>query len=321
MPATLSALPAKTGNTRLELAKWLVSPQNPLTARVAVNHIWSKLFGHGLVRTPDDFGTSGEAPSHPELLDWLATDFMRNGWSRKQLIKRIVMSETYRQASHHPSDHSDQTDPLNRMLSRQNRIRLDAEILRDSALAVSGLLKPTIGGPSFRPPLPEDVFDVGRSSNWQASPGDEIYRRSLYIITLRSVLYPTLTTFDAPDAADACVRRERSNTPLQALTMMNDGVFVEAAQSLALRAMREGPNPLEKLFRLVVNRPPRPEELARLQTFHAEQKARVIKSGPAALHVLGAHQKALSPAQATEAATLVAVARVLLNLDEFINRE
>jgi len=321
MPATLSALPAQAGNTRLELAKWLVSPQNPLTARVAVNHIWSKLFGHGLVRTPDDFGTSGEAPSHPELLDWLATDFMRNGWSRKQLIKRIVMSETYRQTSHHPSDHSDQTDPLNRFLSRQNRIRLDAEILRDSALAVSGLLKPTIGGPSFRPPLPEDVFDVGRSSNWQASPGDEIYRRSLYIITLRSVLYPTLTTFDAPDAADACVRRERSNTPLQALTMMNDGVFVDAAQSLALRAMREGPNPLEKLFRLVLNRSPRPEELARLLTFHAEQKARVVKSGPAALQVLGAHQKAISPAQATEAATLVAVARVLLNLDEFINRE
>ncbi len=321
MPATLSALPAQTGKTRLELAKWLVSPQNPLTARVAVNHIWSKLFGHGLVRTPDDFGTSGEAPSHPELLDWLATEFMRHGWSRKQLIKRIVMSESYRQASHHPSDRSDQTDPLNRMLSRQNRLRLDAEILRDSALAVSGILKPTIGGPSFRPPLPEDVFDVGRSSNWQASPGDEIYRRSLYIITLRSVLYPTLTTFDAPDAADACVRRERSNTPLQALTMMNDGVFVEAAQALALRAMREGPNPLEKLFRLVVNRSPRTEELARLQTFHAEQKARVVKSGPAALQVLGAHQKALSPAQATEAATLVAVARVLLNLDEFINRE
>jgi hypothetical protein len=321
MPVTLSALPAQAGNTRLELAKWIVSPQNPLTARVAVNHLWSKLFGYGLVRTPDDFGTSGEAPSHPELLDWLATDFMRHGWSRKQLIKRIVMSETYRLASHDPSDQSYQTDPLNRLLSRQNRLRLDAEILRDSALAVSGLLKPTIGGQSFRPPLPEDVFDVGRSSNWQASPGDEIYRRSLYIITLRSVLYPTLTTFDAPDAADACVRRERSNTPLQALTMMNDGVFVEAAQALALRALREGPNPLEKLFRIVLNRKPRPEELTRLQTFYDEQKARVQKSGPTALQVLGAHQKAISPAQATEAATLVAVARVLMNLDEFINRE
>lgn len=317
MPATLSALPAQVGNTRRELAQWLVSPQNPLTARVAVNHIWSKLFGYGLVRTPDDFGTSGEAPSHPELLDWLATEFMRHGWSRKQLIKRIVMSETYRQSSVPYF----QTDPLNILLSRQNRIRLDAEILRDSALAVSGLLKPTIGGPSFRPPLPEDVFDVGRSSNWQASPGDEIYRRSLYIITLRSVLYPTLTTFDAPDAADACVRRERSNTPLQALTMMNDGVFVEAAQSLALRALRESPNHLEKIFHLVLNRQPRVEEFSRLQTFHVEQKARVQQSGAAALQVLGAHQKTLSSAQATEAATLVAVARLLLNLDEFINRE
>ena len=321
MPATLTALPAQTGNTRLELAKWLVSPQNPLTARVAVNHIWSKFFGFGLVRTPDDFGTSGEAPSHPELLDWLATDFMRNGWSRKQLIKRIVMSETYRQASHDRSNKSYLTDPLNKLLSHQNRIRLDAEILRDSALAVSGLLKPTLGGPSFRPPLPEDVFDVGRSSNWQASPGDEIYRRSLYIITLRSVLYPTLTTFDAPDAADSCVRRERSNTPLQALTMMNEGVFVEAAQSLALRAMRESTDPTPHLFHLVLNRQPRPDELTRLQAFHAEQKARVEKSGSAALQVLGAHQKAISPVQAIEAATLVAVARVLMNLDEFINRE
>ena len=328
MPATLSALPAQAGHTRLDLAKWLVSPQNPLTTRVAVNHIWSKLFGYGLVRTPDDFGTSGEAPSHPELLDWLATDFMRNGWSRKQLIKRIVMSETYcrtsfptRSSSPNELENSFYVDPLNRLLSRQNRLRLDAEVLRDSALAVSGLLKPTIGGPSFRPPLPEDVFDVGRSSNWQASPGDEIYRRSLYIITLRSVLYPTLTTFDAPDAADACVRRERSNTPLQALTMMNEAVFVEAAQSLALRAMREGPNPLEKLFRIVLNRKPRPEELSRLQTFHAEQKARVQSGGQEALQVLGAHQKAVPSAQAIEAATLVAVARVLMNLDEFINRE
>ncbi len=342
LPATLSALPAQAGNTRLELAKWLVSPQNPLTARVAVNHLWSKLFGHGLVRTPDDFGTSGEAPSHPELLDWLATEFMRTGWSRKQLIKLIVMSETYRQASIHDSriqnpdssqpharqmnqesgiKNQESIDPLNHLLSRQNRLRLDAEILRDSALAVSGLLKPTIGGPSFRPPLPEDVFDVGRSSNWKASPGDEIYRRSLYIITLRSVLYPTLTTFDAPDAADACVRRERSNTPLQALTMMNDGVFVEAAQSLALRAMRESNDHLNHLFCLVLNREPRPEELARLQAFHAEQKARVQQSGSAALKVLGTHQNGIPPSQSVEVTTLVAVARVLMNLDEFINRE
>jgi len=329
VPASLSSLPAmnkpaQPEPNRLDLAKWLVSPNHPLTSRVAVNHIWSKLFGAGLVRTPDDFGTSGESPSHPELLDWLASEFMRDGWSRKRLIKLIVMSDTYRQSSTHRDDIV-VLDPLNRLLARQNRVRLDAEILRDSALAVSGLLKPTIGGPSFRPPLPEDVFDVGRSSNWQASPGDEIYRRSLYIITLRSVLYPTLTTFDAPDAADACVRRERSNTPLQALAMMNDGVFVEAAQSLALRVMREDSSDtskrLQKLFQLVLNRAPRAEELLRLKSFHAEQKARVQNGGTEALKALGFIEKAVSPSEAIEAATLVATARVLMNLDEFINRE
>ncbi|WP_221306275.1 PSD1 and planctomycete cytochrome C domain-containing protein [Prosthecobacter vanneervenii] len=325
MPASLSALPSmkkpvQPEPSRLDLARWLVSPQHPLTSRVAVNHIWSKLFGFGLVRTPDDFGTAGESPSHPELLDWLASEFMRKGWSRKQLIKLIVMSHTYRQSSAHREDIVE-IDPLNCLLARQNRIRLDAEILRDSALAVSGLLKHTIGGPSFRPPLPEDVFDVGRSSNWKASPGDEIYRRSLYIITLRSVLYPTLTTFDSPDAADACVRRERSNTPLQALTMMNDGVFVEAARSLARRALAEAspdtPSRLRHLFTLTLNRAPRPEELQRLTAFHAEQKASVLKDGAAALQILGS---TVSSDQVEEA-TFVAVARVLLNLDEFINRE
>ena len=329
IPASLSALPPMTKPTqpepsRLDLAKWLVSPQHPLTSRVSVNHIWSKLFGIGLVSTPDDFGATGEPPSHAELLDWLASEFMRQGWSRKQFIKLIVTSATYKQSSSHRYDIV-VIDPLNRLLSRQNRLRLDAEILRDSALAVSGLLKPTIGGPSFRPPLPEDVFDVGRSSNWKASPGDEIYRRSLYIITLRSVLYPTLTTFDAPDAADACVRRERSNTPLQALTMMNDGVFVEAAQSLALRVLHqspaETPKRLQKLFRLVLNREPRAEELSRLQAFHAAQKARVQNGGTEALKALGTHENVVPFSEAVEAATLVATARVLMNLDEFINRQ
>lgn len=329
MPASLSALPsmtrpAQTEPDRLDLARWLVSPQHPLTSRVAVNHIWSKLFGYGLVRTPDDFGTAGESPSHPELLDWLATEFMRNGWSRKQFIKLIVMSSTYRQSSAHREDNVE-LDPLNCLLARQNRIRLDAEILRDSVLAVSGLLKRTIGGPSFRPPLPEDVFDVGRSSNWKVSPGDEIYRRSLYIITLRSVLYPMLTTFDSPDAADACVRRERSNTPLQALAMMNDSVFVEAAQSLALRVLRESPadagKRLRLLFEWTLNRPPRAEEMKRLAAFHKEQKTRVKKGGAEALLALGSVGSAVAASDQIETATLVAVARVLMNLDEFINRE
>ena len=329
IPASLSARPPmnrplQPEPNRLDLARWLVSPQHPLTSRVAVNHIWSKLFGFGFVRTPDDFGTAGESPSHPDLLDWLATEFMRNGWSRKQLIKLIVMSATYRQSSAHREDIVE-LDPLNCLLARQNRIRLDAEILRDSALAVSGLLKRTIGGPSFRPPLPEDVFDVGRSSNWQASPGGEIYRRSLYIITLRSVLYPTLTTFDSPDAADACVRRERSNTPLQALAMMNDSVFVESARALALRSLRESPHDttsrLRHLFEWTLNRPPRAEELRRLTVFHSGQQARVQSGGPVALQILGSTMAFVPLADQNEAATLVAVARVLMNLDEFINRE
>ncbi|MEQ1750394.1 MAG: PSD1 and planctomycete cytochrome C domain-containing protein [Prosthecobacter sp.] len=327
VPASLSSLPAmnkpaQPEPNRLDLAKWLVSPNHPLTSRVAVNQVWSKLFGTGLVRTPDDFGTSGESPSHPELLDWLASEFMRQSWSRKQLIKLIVTSDTYKQSSAHRDDIV-VIDPLNRLLSRQNRIRLDAEILRDSALAVSGMLTRSIGGPSFRPPLPEDVFEVGRSSNWQASPGAERYRRSLYIITLRSVLYPMLTTFDGPDAADACVRRERSNTPLQALTMMNDGAFVEAAQSLALRVMRESQTKerLQKIFYLVLNRQPRPEELSRLQVFHSEQRVRVQSGGQETLKALGIIEKFVSTSDRLEAATLVATARVLMNLDEFINRQ
>jgi hypothetical protein len=329
IPASLSALPPMAKPIqpepgRLDLARWLVSPQHPLTSRVAVNHIWSKLFGFGFVRTPDDFGTAGESPSHPDLLDWLASEFMRNGWSRKQLIKLIVMSATYRQSSAHREDIVE-LDPLNCLLARQNRIRLDAEIVRDSALSVSGLLKRTIGGASFRPPLPEDVFDVGRSSNWKASPGDEIYRRSLYIITLRSVLYPTLTTFDSPDAADACVRRERSNTPLQALAMMNDSVFVEAAQALALRAMRESPHDVAKrlrlLFEVTLNRSPRAEEMQSLAGFHSEQKVRVEKGGAKSLEILGSTSTFVPVSDQIEAATLVAVARVLMNLDEFINRE
>jgi hypothetical protein len=329
VPASLTALPPmqrqkQSEPTRLDLARWLVSPDHPLTSRVAVNHVWSKLFGTGLVRTPDDFGAAGEPPSHPELLDFLAAEFMRQGWSRKQLIKLIVTSATYRQSSAHRGDIVE-IDPLNRLLSRQNRLRLDAEILRDAALLTSGMLTRSIGGPSFRPPLPEDVFEVGRSSNWQASPGAERYRRSLYIITLRSVLYPLLTTFDAPDAIDACVRRERSNTPLQALAMMNEGVFVEAAQSLALRVIRESPREtparLSKLFQSVLNREPRGEELSRLTAFYAEQKARVTSSGRVALDVLGHAGDALSEPDQIEAATITALARVLMNLDEFINRE
>lgn len=329
MPASLSALPpmrtdGKTEATRLDLARWIVAAENPLTRRVAVNHIWGRLFGIGLVSTPDDFGATGEPPSHPELLDWLACEFQRLGWSRKQLIRLIVTSSTYKQSSAHREDIVD-FDPLNRLLARQNRLRLEGEVLRDSSLAVSGLLTRTVGGPSFRPPLPEDLYDVGRSKGWQAATGAELYRRSLYIITLRSVLYPLLTTFDGPDAADACVRRERSNTPLQALTMMNDPAFVQAARSLALRVLREAPAQpearLTRLFELALHRHPRADELERLSAFLAWQTRRVQTGGEEALLSLGATRENMPPSEAVEAAALVALARVVLNLDEFINRE
>ena len=328
MPASLSALPAlqQSGQheaNRLDLARWLVSPQHPLTSRVAVNHLWSKLFGVGLVSTPDDFGATGEPPSHPELLDFLAFQFMRQGWSRKQLIRLIVTSATYRQSSAHRKDIAT-LDPLNRLLSRQNRLRLDAEILRDSALCASGLLTRNLGGPSIKPPLPGDIFDVGRSVKWEVSQSNERYRRGIYILTMRSLLYPMLTTFDAPDAADACVRRERSNTPLQALTMMNDPVFVEAAQALALRVIREAPKDIDQrlrhLFFLVLNRPPQSAEIQRLNAFYHEHYARVESGGKEALNVLGIIESTTPSDQRLQTATLVGLARVLMNLDEFINR-
>ena len=328
MPASLSALPAlqQSGRreaNRLDLARWLVSPQHPLTSRVAVNHLWSKLFGVGLVSTPDDFGATGEPPSHPELLDFLASQFMRRGWSRKQLIRLIVTSATYRQSSAHRKDITT-FDPLNRLLSRQNRLRLDAEILRDSALCASGLLTRNLGGPSIKPPLPGDIFDVGRSVKWEVSQSNERYRRGIYILTMRSLLYPMLTTFDAPDAADACVRRERSNTPLQALTMMNDPVFVEAAQALALRVIREAPKDIDQrlrhLFFLVLNRPPQSAEIQRLSAFYREHYARVESGGKEALNILGIIESTTPSDQRLQTATLVGLARVLMNLDEFINR-
>jgi hypothetical protein len=328
MPASLSALPALQDSgqreaNRLDLARWLVSPQHPLTSRVAVNHVWSKLFGIGLVSTPDDFGATGEPPSHPELLDFLASQFMRQGWSRKQLIRLMVTSATYQQSADHRKDIV-ALDPLNRLLSRQNRLRLDAEILRDSALCASGLLTRNLGGPSIKPPLPGDIFDVGRSVKWEVSQNNERYRRGLYILTMRSLLYPMLTTFDAPDAADACVRRERSNTPLQALTMMNDPVFVEAAQALALRVIREAPKDLDQrlrhLFFLVLNRPPLSSEIQRLNAFYHEHHARVESGGKEALKILGIIESTIPSDQRLQTATLVGLARVLMNLDEFINR-
>jgi mono/diheme cytochrome c family protein len=324
-PAVLHPLKARDKRPdRLDLARWLFAADNPLTGRVSVNHIWQHLFGRGLVSTADDFGSRGEAPSHPELLDWLATEFPRLGWSRKALIKTIVMSTTYRQSSRQRPELLDR-DPQNVLLARQSRLRLSAEVVRDSYLAASGLLTRKIGGPSIRPPLPKDIAALGyaNSVKWAESKGAEKYRRGLYIFFQRSVPYPMLLTFDAPDATSICTARERSNTPLQALTLLNDPVFFECARALGKRIDSEIPSAdrvakLRHGFKLCTAREPSGAELERLQQMFDRQFALTKSKPELAGLALGEPQTA---ANLVERATLVALSRVMLNLDEFITRE
>ncbi len=236
-PAVLHPMPA-SGKVpdRLDLARWLIDPANPLTARVTVNRAWHHLFGRGLVASVDDFGTRGDRPSHPELLDWLATEFVRLGWSRKALIRTIVVSATYRQTSRSRPDLHDR-DPNNVWLARQSRLRLEAEVLRDVALATGGLLAPRVGGPSVRPPQPPGISELtyAGAAKWVESTGPDRYRRGLYTWFQRTSPYPMLMAFDAPDSNVCAVKRERSNTPLQALTLLNDAAFFECAQALGRR--------------------------------------------------------------------------------------
>src|SRR5439155_6913529 len=215
------------GRNRLDLAKWLVHPENPLTPRVQMNRIWMHYFGRGLVETEEDFGTQGSPPSHPELLDWLAAEFQRQGWSLKEMHRLIVTSNTYRQASKFRADLKDK-DPRNLLLARQERVRFDAEIVRDAALTASGLLDRTIGGPSVKPPQPEGVYAFTQTAKrWTADTGPSRYRRGMYTLYFRSAPHPLFTTFDAPDFQTVCTRRGRSYTPLQALTVANDEAFLE----------------------------------------------------------------------------------------------
>lgn len=320
-PAFLPPLqPRGAKADRLDLARWLVSSENPLTPRVRVNHIWRHLFGRGLVATENDFGTRGEKPSHPELLDWLAEDFRGHGWSQKRLIKEIVLSATYRQSSNWRDDLA-QRDPLNVLLARQGRFRLEAEAVRDVNLAVSGLLNPKIGGPSIKPPLPSDLAALSYAGGlkWTESSADEQHRRGLYIHFQRTVPFPMLVTFDAPESNVACTRRERSNTPLQALTLLNDSTAVECARGLGRRiALQTGgtPDQLRYGFELVLGRPPQPAELTRLQQY-CDQQSQLFRNDPEAARKLLGGKYDGDPAGP---ATLVAVGRVLLNLDELITR-
>ena len=327
-PAFLPVLSAESSPSgakpnRLDLAHWLVSRDNPLTARVAVNRMWQEFFGKGLVVTSEDFGTQGEPPSHPGLLDWLAADFIEGDWSVKRMHKQIAMSATYRQASRFRPELTER-DPNNTWLARQSRLRLPAELIRDAALAASGLLYPEVGGKSVRPPQPEAVSQItyGKFGEWKTSPGKQQYRRGLYVHFQRTSPYPLLKNFDAPDSNTSCARRLRSNTPLQALNALNDPVFLEAAQALAVRALDRAPANwdarVDYAFQLCVSRKPSASEKKQLGAYFAKQKA-VFDAEPAAVQALT--PLALGSVEPVEMATWVALGRALLNLDEFITRE
>jgi len=323
-PAVLPPTPAGSPPNRLTLARWLVAPENPLTARVIVNRFWQELFGRGLADSPADFGIQGSAPSHPELLDWLASEFQARKWSVKQILRLIVTSAAYRQSSAARADLAG--DPQNRLLARQAPVRLPAELIRDSALAASGLLDPRIGGRSVEPHMPESLlalsFGSGSWVSWSESQGRDKYRRGLYIHRQRSLLYPMLVNFDAPNMTVTACRRERSNTPLQALNLLNDPVFVDMARGLANRVMTEISGSFEDRLRyaflLAVARPPTPYEQERLLGYYLEQR-KILKEEPKSAAALFPYQPETFDRQ--DAGAWVAISRIIMNLDEFITRE
>ncbi len=307
VPKVLPPLSAANGGaTRLDLARWLFQPAHPLTARVAVNRMWQGFFGRGLVETENDFGVQGAPPSHPELLDWLARSFIESGFRQKEMHRLIVTSMTYRQSSSAGTD-AHQHDPNNRLLGRQQRLRLEAEQLRDSALHASGLLSRAMGGPGVFPPQPDGVMNLGQMRReWTADTGPNRRRRALYTYVWRATPHPLLTVFDGPDPARSCTRRERSNTPLQALILLNDEAFLECARALADAA--SGPvgssddERIDQLFQRCLAR--RPDEAERSQLRALVETIRASRAD-----------------RDGERAAWVAAARVLLNLDEFLTRE
>jgi mono/diheme cytochrome c family protein len=335
LPALAGAQSSHSGAAppnRLDLARWLVRPDHPLAARVTVNRYWQMYFGTGLVKTSEDFGSQGEQPSHPELLDWLATEFIRTGWDVKRLQKLIVTSSTYRQSSRFVLQ--SQADPENRLLARGPRFRLQAEFIRDQALAVSGLLNGEIGGHSVSPYQPpglwEELMSRADGANWTAqtykqSTGKELYRRTMYTFWKRTCPPPTLATFDAPDRETCTVRRARTNTPLQALILMNDPTYVEAARKLAERMMQEGGHSPESriafAFRLSSARLPTEKETALLRRVFDEQLLKYRKDRADAEKLLTVGEaKRQEKLDAAELAAWSVVANVILNLDEVVTR-
>jgi hypothetical protein len=320
VPSFLPPLPSDARLDRLGLARWLVSADNPLTARVLVNRHWEALFGRGLVRTTEDFGFQGDLPSHPELLDWLAVELMKEGWSQKKLLRLIVMSATYQQSSQAAPELLER-DPQNILLARGPRVREDSEIIRDAALEASGLLSEKIGGPSVFPPQPPGVTTEGAYGElkWNVSNGGDRYRRGLYTFGKRTAPFAMTATFDGPSGEACLARRDRSNTPLQALTLLNDTVFMECARALGRIAVQSDgttESRVADLFRRCLTRPPSADEKARLVAFFEAQLARFNKDELKSGDLLGGD----AGDSANEQAAWTAVARVLLNLDEMITK-
>lgn len=338
-PETLSVLPefavdSEGVPTRLDFAQWLVNGENPLPPRVMANQIWAHLFGAGLVNTLNDFGVRGEPPTHPQLLDWLAAHLVESNWSRKTFIKTIVMSQAYRRSSRHRPDLTD-VDPNNRQLARQNRFRVEAEIIRDLNLAASGLLERRIGGPSVFPPLPPGIAELSYANNFKwgnsdwnsrpdrphgVAPKDDIYRRGMYTFFKRTAAHPNLVTFDCPDSNTTCVDRGTSNTPLQALQTLNNSVFLEAARTLAssvISQTQDREQRLDHLFRRCLTRRPTMKEQQILSELLEDAHSRFADNSAAAIALTGEDEST----KAAQLAAWTVVARTVMNLDEFITRE
>lgn len=322
LPAVFPPPPSDQPINRLTLAQWLVSPDHPMTARVAVNRLWEELFGTGIVETSEDFGTQGEPPSHPELLDYLATEYVRCGWDTKQMLRRIVTSATYRQASAVAPDVA-RRDPNNRLLSRGPRVRLPAEAVRDQALFAAGLLSRKMYGPPCQPPKPNFGLTAafGATTDWKSDTGEDRFRRGIYVRVRRNAPYPLMTTFDAPERTSCNVRRTRTNTPLQALVTLNDPCFVEAAQGLARRVVSEGGDTTASratfAFRACLTRPPGDAELARLTALYEQSRAK-YDGEPKLAASMATDPLGPAPqgADVHDLAAWTVVANVLLNLDE-----
>src|SRR4051794_10324808 len=328
VPAALPPLSADAPRNRLGLARWLVSPENPLTARVIVNRLWEHHFGIGLVKTTDNLGVQSEPPSHPELLDWLATELIQSGWDLQHIQRMIVSSYAYQQRSE-AAPEMYQRDPDNRLLARGPRYRLQSEALRDNALAVSGLLADKIGGPSVMPYQPAGLWEElagGAHDDYTQGHGDDLYRRSLYTYRKRTVPHPSMATFDAPSWEICQVKRARTNTPLQALAMLNDVTYVEASRKLAERSLTEGgssaDSQLTYAFRLATSRTPTPGELSVLRASLQKYTAR-FRQAPAAAQQFASHGEAArnKSLDVVNLAAHTAVASIILNMDEAISKD